>query len=92
MLRRMEDRIKRLCQDLVAERDSTKAISLAAELRSELKRFMEDLRTRLGIYPLALVLVVFTLFPVYWVVNSSLKLKRPRSSISSRIRRTLSRS
>ena len=27
---------------------------MAAELRSELKRFMEDLRTRLGIYPLAI--------------------------------------
>jgi len=30
-------------------------------------------RRGLAIYPLALVLVVFTLFPIYWVVNSSLK-------------------
>ena len=30
-------------------------------------------RRALAIYPLALVLVVFTLFPIYWVVNSSLK-------------------
>jgi multiple sugar transport system permease protein len=30
-------------------------------------------RRALSIYPLALVLVVFTLFPIYWVVNSSLK-------------------
>jgi multiple sugar transport system permease protein len=30
-------------------------------------------RRALSIYPLALVFVVFTLFPIYWVVNSSLK-------------------
>ncbi len=30
-------------------------------------------RRGLAIYPLALVLIVFTLFPIYWVVNSSLK-------------------
>ena len=31
-------------------------------------------RRALAIYPLALLLVVFTLFPIYWVMNSSLKL------------------
>jgi multiple sugar transport system permease protein len=31
-------------------------------------------RRALAIYPLALLLVVFTLFPIYWVTNSSLKL------------------
>jgi multiple sugar transport system permease protein len=30
-------------------------------------------RRALAIYPLASMLVVFTLFPIYWVVNSSLK-------------------
>jgi signal transduction histidine kinase len=51
VLRRIEDRIRRLSQKLVAEQDLEKARLLAEELREELSRHIEGLRLRLAEYP-----------------------------------------
>lgn len=48
MLRRMEDRIRRLCEETVAASDPDEQLSKLAELRSELHNHMERLRARLG--------------------------------------------
>src|SRR5215475_5489889 len=52
MFRRMEDRIRNLCTDLVATSDSAHQVSIVAKLRDELHRHMQQVRTRLGEYPL----------------------------------------
>lgn len=52
MFRRMEDRIRNLCKDLIATSDPAQQLSIVAKLRSELHRHMEGLRLRLGEYPL----------------------------------------
>ena len=50
-LRRMEDKIRSLCQQIVAERDEKKATSLIVRLRDELHQHVEQFRARLGTYP-----------------------------------------
>ena len=52
MFRRVEDRIRNLCKDLVATSDPAQQLSLVTELRGELHRHMERLRLRLGEYPI----------------------------------------
>jgi hypothetical protein len=52
MFRRMEDRIRNLCRELVATSDPAQQVSIVTKLRSELHRHMERLRLRLGEYPL----------------------------------------
>ncbi len=52
MFRRMEDRIRNLCKELVDTSDPAQQVSIVAKLRSELHRHMERLRLRLGEYPL----------------------------------------
>jgi hypothetical protein len=52
MFRRLEDRIRNLCKELVDTSDPAQQVSIVAKLRSELHRHMERLRLRLGEYPL----------------------------------------
>ena len=52
MHRRMEDRIAKLCAELVAEQDLEKAREISAQLRTELHHFIEMLRTRVTQYPI----------------------------------------
>jgi hypothetical protein len=47
----MEDQIRSLCQQIVAERDESKATSLIVKLRNELHQHVEQLRARLETYP-----------------------------------------
>jgi hypothetical protein len=51
MDRHMEDRIRKLCAETVAERDPEKARELSRELRTELHNFIEALRARVPDYP-----------------------------------------
>ena len=51
MHRRMEDRIAKLCAELVAEQDLEKAREISAQLRTELHHFIEALRARVAHYP-----------------------------------------
>ena len=51
MLRRMEDRIRKLCAALLAEQDPVKSLDLAKQLRDELHRCVEKLRTKVREYP-----------------------------------------
>ena len=51
MKRRMEERIRKLCGEAVAERDPEKARELSRELRTELHNFIEALRARAPDYP-----------------------------------------
>jgi hypothetical protein len=53
-LRRIEDKIRSLCQRIVAEQNEGKATSLIVRLRDELHQHVEQLRTRLGRYPTAI--------------------------------------
>jgi len=48
----MEDRIAKLCAELVAEQDLEKAREISAQLRTELHHFIEMLRTRVTQYPI----------------------------------------
>jgi len=48
MQRRMDDRIRQLCREVVAETDSEKAQQLAEEIRSLLRKHAADLRFRIA--------------------------------------------
>ena len=50
MKRRMEDRIRQLCSDVVAENDEEKVHELSEELRILLRRHASALRSNLGNY------------------------------------------
>jgi len=50
MKRRMEDRIRQLCSDVVAEKDEQKVHELSEELRILLRRHALGLRSNLGNY------------------------------------------
>src|SRR4030095_518677 len=52
MLRRLEDRIRNLCAELVATSDPEQQRAIVTKLRGELRRHIEQLRVRLGEYPL----------------------------------------
>jgi hypothetical protein len=47
----MEDRIRKLSSQLVAEQDASEAIKLAAQLRGELRKYVEALRAQVADYP-----------------------------------------
>ena len=51
MLRRMEDRIRKLCQEAIAEQGPAKAKRLLSQLRVELRDYMKNLRERVAGYP-----------------------------------------
>jgi hypothetical protein len=48
----MEDKIRRLCSELLAKRDDEEFGPLIAELRVALHQHIEQLRERFGAYPL----------------------------------------
>jgi hypothetical protein len=49
---RVEDRIRRLCSELVAKRDDEEVGSILVELRHALHQHIERLRERFDAYPL----------------------------------------
>ena len=49
----MEDRVKKLSQSLLVEKDAVKVRELAAELRNVLSEYVASLRARLANYPLS---------------------------------------
>ena len=49
---RVEDKIRRLCAELLAAADDQEAEPLLVELRNTLHQFVERLRERLASYPL----------------------------------------
>ena len=51
MNRRMEDRIRKLSEELVAERDLTKVRELSVQLRAALHDHIETLRLKVTDYP-----------------------------------------
>ena len=51
MNRRMEDRIRNLCAEVISESDPDKVRELSNELRTELHRFIAELRARISAYP-----------------------------------------
>ena len=53
MFRRMEDKIRRLCSELMEATDSSQQIGKLGELRRELQLHMQRLRARLASYPVA---------------------------------------
>jgi hypothetical protein len=50
-LRRIEDRIRSLCQQLRVAKDDDEAVPILIELRDALHRYIERLRVRLAEYP-----------------------------------------
>ena len=52
MHRRMEDRIKKLCSEFVAEKNPEKSRELSEQLRAELHQFVEMLRAKVTHYPM----------------------------------------
>ena len=50
-LRRMEDKIRTLCAQLLAEQDEAKLTLLIVELRNELHQHIERLRAKFANYP-----------------------------------------
>jgi hypothetical protein len=53
MFRRMEDKIRRLCSELLAATGDSEQIRKLGELRRELHLHIEQLRARLATYPVA---------------------------------------
>jgi hypothetical protein len=51
MLRRFEDRIRRLCAELLEESDQTRIQELSGQLRSQLHTYVEELRKQFAVYP-----------------------------------------
>jgi hypothetical protein len=49
---RMEDRIRRLCSELVAKSGDEEVVPILAELREALHQYIDRLRERFGAYPL----------------------------------------
>jgi hypothetical protein len=49
--RRREDRIRKLCSELLAQPDTRTVQELSAELRSELRTYVEELRKQFAVYP-----------------------------------------
>jgi hypothetical protein len=52
MHRRMEDRIRKLCAEFVAEKNPEKSRELSEQLRAELHQFVEILRAKVTHYPI----------------------------------------
>ena len=53
MHRRMEDRIRSLCEQLTAEKDAKKLQPMLVELRDTLHQHIARMRDRLAEYPLS---------------------------------------
>jgi hypothetical protein len=53
-LRRIEDKIRARCGQLLAEQDEAKLTPLIVELRDELHRYIEQLRAKLVDYPVTI--------------------------------------
>lgn len=53
-LRRMEDKIRSLCAQILAEQDEAKLTSLIVDLRGQLHRHIERLRAKLVDYPVTI--------------------------------------
>lgn len=51
MQRRLQDRIQNLCSELLAQHDEKEMEKLLGELRSELRTYVEQLRTQFAVYP-----------------------------------------
>ena len=51
MLRRFEDRIRRLCPELLEESDRMRIQQLSGQLRSEVHTYVEELRKQFAVYP-----------------------------------------
>lgn len=49
--RRIEDRIRRLCAELLEERDHLQMHNLSGQLRSQLHTYVEALRRQFAVYP-----------------------------------------
>lgn len=52
---RMEDKIRRLCSELLAKRDDEEVGPILVELRHRLHQHIERLRERFGAYPLGVL-------------------------------------
>jgi hypothetical protein len=52
-MRRVEDKIRRLCTDLTVAKDDTEVRAILAELQEALHQYIERLRSRLPNYPIA---------------------------------------
>ena len=50
--RRLEDKIRALCEKLIASNQEGEFLTISAELQSALSEHVEELRTRLKTYPL----------------------------------------
>ncbi len=53
MFRRMEDKIRKLCSEMLAATDDREQMRVLGELRRELHLHIERLRARLATYPMA---------------------------------------
>ena len=51
MHRRLQDRIQKLCSELLAQSDETRVRQLTGELRSQLRTYVEELRRQFAVYP-----------------------------------------
>jgi len=51
-MRRVEDKIRRLCTDLTVAKDDTEVRAILAELQDALHQYIERLRSRLPNYPI----------------------------------------
>ena len=51
-MRRVEDKIRRLCTDLTVATDDTEVRAILAELQDALHAYIERLRSRLPNYPI----------------------------------------
>ena len=51
-MRRVEDKIRRLCTDLTVAKDDTEVRAILAELQDALHAYIERLRSRLPNYPI----------------------------------------
>ena len=49
--RRLEDRIRSLCTELLKERDHLQIQKLSGQLRSQLHTYVEELRKQFAVYP-----------------------------------------
>lgn len=83
-LRRMEDQIRSLCEEILAERDEEKATSLIVSLRDKLHQYVLELRARFGAYPAVIerrtLLQFHERFPICLVCKESVELTTARTN------------
>jgi len=54
MFRRMEDKIRRLSEQLLAAKDDQELTPILGELRAALHQYIERLRARVAVYPIVI--------------------------------------